>query len=174
METVGLVDTIRELRKYDKEMYFQVVNRLKSAADPLAREVGWHFGQEPPLENWHTSGGRRGQSRFPAWQPGKAARSVKAVVSTRPGGVEKVNLLRVQQMDAAGVVYDWAGGRAGPNNRFVKNLDKHRARKSVQGRYRSRVLFPWTKELVPSVEEEINKAIESANALVEKRIKSGG
>lgn len=173
METTGLVETLRQLRQYDKEMYKQVVARLRSAADPLAREVGYYFGDTPPLERWHQTSERKGESRFPGWRPNRAMKSVKAVVGTKPMKDGMVGLVRIQQMDGAGQVFDSAGSVAGPNNRFVKNLDKHRARKSVQGRYRSRVLFPRTKEILPAIEEEMAKGIESTNALVEKRIRSG-
>jgi hypothetical protein len=173
MQSVGFVETLRQLRQYDKEMYKQIVDRLKSSADPLAREVGYYFGNEPPLQRWHTTNERKGESRFPGWRPAKAAKSVKAVVGTKPMKDGMVGIVRIQQMDGAGQVYDSAGSVAGPNNRFVKNLDKHRARKSVQGQYRSRVLFPRTKEILPAIEDEIAKAIDSADALVEKRIRSG-
>jgi hypothetical protein len=174
IDLTGLAATLRHLSQYDKVMYREILDRLKSSADPLAREVGYYFGMEPPLENWHTTSQRRGKSKFPGWQPGKAMKSVKAVVGTRAyKSTETVQLLRIQQMDGAGQIFDSAGSKVGPNNRFVKNLDKHRARKSIQGRYRSRVLFPQTKEILPSIEQDIAKAIESTDALVTKRIRSG-
>ena len=173
IDVVGLKDTLAELRKYDKELYKQIADQLKGIAQPLAAEVGRSFPMVSPLQRWHIQGGRQGKSRMPPSNPSTAARGVKPIVYTGNRFVGKnVGILRLQQMDAGGQVFDGAGSQS-PRAQMVANLDKHRAIKSQGGGFRSRIMYGATKRGLPQIEDAINKAIEDLNVLVVARIASG-
>lgn len=173
IDVTGLKDTLAELRKYDKELYKKVADELKGIAQPLAAEVGRSFPMVSPLQRWHIEGERRGKSRMPPYNPSTAARGVKPIVYTGNRFVGKnVGILRLQQMDAGGQVFDGAGSQS-PRAGMVQNLDKHRAVKSAGGGFRSRVMYGATKRGLPQIEDAINKAIEDLNTIVVARIVSG-
>ena len=173
IDVVGVKDTLAQLRKYDKELYKKVADELKGIAQPLAAEVGRSFPMVSPLQRWHIEGERRGKSRMPPYNPSTAARGVKPIVYTGNRFVGKnVGILRLQQMDAGGQVFDGAGSQS-PRAGMVQNLDKHRAVKSKGGGFRSRVMYGATKRGLPQIEDAINKAIEDLNTIVVARIVSG-
>lgn len=173
VDITGLKETLAQLRKYDKELFKQVSDELKGIAQPLAAEVGRSFPMVSPLQRWHIEGERRGKSRMPPYNPSKAARGVKPIVYTGNRFVGKnVGILRLQQMDAGGQVFDGAGSQS-PRVGMVQNLDKHRAVKSAGGGFRSRVMYGATKRGMPQIEGAISKAIENLNTLVVARIASG-
>ena len=173
IDVVGLKDTLAELRKYDKELYKKVADQLKGIAQPLAQEVGRSFPMVSPLQRWHFQGERRGKTRMPPYNPSTAARGVKPIVYTGNRFVGKnVGILRLQQMDAGGQVFDGAGSQS-PRAQMVLNLDKHRTVKSQGGGFRSRVMYGATKRGLPQIEDAINKAIDDLNTIVVARIASG-
>lgn len=173
IDVVGLKDTLAELRQYDKELYKKVADQLKGIAQPLAAEVGRSFPMLSPLQRWHLQGERRGKARMPPYNPSSAARGVKPIVYTGNKFVGKnVGILRLQQMDAGGQVFDGAGSQS-PRAQMVMNLDKHRAVKSQGGGFRSRIMYGATKRGLPQIEDAISKAIEDLNVLVVARIASG-
>jgi len=173
IDVTGVKETLAELRKYDKELYKKVADELKGIAQPLAAEVGRSFPMVSPLQRWHFEGERRGKSRMPPYNPSFAARGVKPIVYTGNRFVGKnVGILRLQQMDAGGQVFDGAGSQS-PRARMVLNLDKHRVTKSQGGGFRSRVMYGATKRGLPQIEDAIRKAIDDLNTIVVARIVSG-
>ena len=111
---------------------------------------------------------------------GAAAKSkVRVAVSTKkPSGVNQHGLIRLQQMDAGGQIYDTAGsvtggGRgsgASAGQKFVANLDKHLKVKSRSVKYRSRVMYPATEKHLSLVEKAGEVSIRKIDGEVQKRL----
>ena len=175
LDVYGVRETLAELRKYERETYVTIEKDLKSSAKPAADSVGRDF-PDKPLANWHTSGGRKGKSRLPQYNGGAAKSRVSVAVSTKkPTGSGQHGLLRLQQTDAGGQIYDTAGsaiggGGANAGQRFVANLDKHSRVKSRGGRYRSRVMYPSTKKYLPLIEKAVEVSIRKIDGQVQKRL----
>lgn len=173
IDVVGVKETLAELRKYDKELYAKIADGLKGIAQPLAAQVGRSFPMISPLQRWHIGGKRVGKARMPAYNPSAAASGVKPIVYSGNRFVGKnVGILRLQQMNAGGQVFDGAGS-ATPAAGFVQNLDKHRVTKSAGRGFRSRVMYGATKRGLPQIEDAMKKAIDDLNTLVVARIVSG-
>jgi hypothetical protein len=178
VDVYGVRETLAELRKYQFETFKRIKADLIQSAQPAADAVGSKFPDEP-LMNWHTSGGRlSSKSRLPPYNGATAKRKVKPVVSTKkPRGMNQYGLIRLQQMDAGGQVYDSAGsvtkaGRgpeASAGQKFVANLDK-RSKQSSGSKYRSRVMYPQTKKNLPLIEKAVEVSIRKIDGEVQKRL----
>lgn len=180
-EVYGVRDAVRELREYDRKMYDHIINDLKSSAKPLAKIVGASFPDQPfrRTNNWHSDGERKGPSRMPPYIAAKAKAGVKPAISTsnRRSSTGQVGILRLQQMDAGGQVYDSAGSGAKASRKnpvasgwFIYNLDKPFSTKSKRGKWRSRVLYPAMAANLGIVEEQIQASIEKTNKIVSNNI----
>ena len=181
VDVYGVRETLAELHKYERATYTRITNDLKTSAEPAAQAVGSAFPQQPfrRKSNWHTSGGRKGNSRMPPYVSSSAKKGVKAVVSTRkPRGNNEHGLIRLQQKDAGGQVFDSAGSAtkaakgagADASQRFISNLDKQGNTKSRKGRTRSRVMYPQTKKNLPLIEKAIEISIRKIDGEVQKRL----
>lgn len=176
IDITGLKGLLENLRRYDRDLYKEVANELKTAAQPLANRVGAAFPARPPLSGWHETGRRVGPARLPGYNPNNVRTGVKPIVYSGNKFVNKnVGILRLQQMNAGGAVYDGAGtAMANPRgDRFIKNLDKHSAIKSSGNGYRSRVMFPTTKKNMPIIEDAVRKAIDAQNERIVDNLTSG-
>jgi hypothetical protein len=180
-DVYGVRETLVELRKYERETYTRITNDLKSSAEPAARAVGSKFPNQPfrTKNNWHTTGGRKGESEMPPYVGSSARKGVKVVVSTRrPRGNNRHGLIRLQQRDAGGAVYESAGSAtkaakgdgASASQRFISNLDKQGNTKSKKGQTRSRVMYWATKESLPLIEKAIQVSIRKIDGEVQKRL----
>lgn len=178
VDTHGIREVLAELKKYEPETYKRIKKELETSGQPTAQAVGRAF-PEMPLLNWHSSGGRlTSKSRLPAYSP--AARGkVKLVATTkRPKGQATYGLIRLQQMNAGGQVYDSAGSvtaggqgsMATAGAKFITNLDKHLRTKSHKGQYRSRVMFPFTKKYLPLIEIAVQESVTKINLEVSNRL----
>ena len=178
VDVYGVRETLAELRKYEAETFKRIKKDLIESAKPAAAAVGREFPDEP-LINWHTSGGRLGsKSNFPPYNGASAKRKVKVVVSTkRPRGMNQYGLIRLQQMDAGGQVYDSAGSvtkaargaSASAGHKFIANLDK-RSKQSAGNVWRSRVMYPETKKNLPLIEKAVEASIRKIDGEVQKRL----
>ena len=180
----GINETLFYLKNYEKELFDQFKTKLEKAAEPLATLVANRFQSAPPLRNWHTSGGRVGVARMPAYKP--SGSSIKAI----SGGAKKRTakggyaILRIQQNDGGAQVYDSAGSAtkgalgkdATQGQRFVANLDKKQGSvRSVGGKtYRSRIMFGAVKANESMVEEAILKVVKEVDGYTTKRINAQG
>jgi hypothetical protein len=164
----GLRETLLELRNYDKSLYQTVAKDMKDDAQPFAAQVGNMFPVQP-LRYWHSTGGRLAGSRFPSYNAASVRSGVKPIVSTVRRG-NQTNILRIQQMNAGGAVYDSAGG--GSSNRLSRNLDKHASQPSVVGKYRSRVMFGAVKRLMPQIQLAVQKSIDKTDLEIRRRLAS--
>ena len=178
LDVYGVRETLAELRKYERDAYNIIEKDLKLSAKPAADAVGREFPSEPLL-NWHTSGGRKGKARLPEYNGSAAKSKVRVAVSTKkPTGIGQHGLIRLQQSDAGGQVYDIAGSNIGAargsgasaGQKFVANLDKHLKVKTKQGRYRSRVLYPATEKHLPLIEKAVEVSIRKIDGEVQKRL----
>ena len=179
VDVYGVRETLAELRKYERETFNRISSDLKTSAQPLASAVGNAFPDEP-LRNWHTTGERRGASKLPPYNGSAAKRKVKVAVSTkRPRGMNQHGLIRIQQMDAGGQVYDSAGSvtkggqgsMATAGQKFVSNLDKHlRIKSKGGGNTRSRIMYPFTEKNLPLIEKAIEISIRKIDGEVQKRL----
>ena len=179
VDVYGVRETLAELRKYEAETFKRIKKDLIESAKPAAAAVGREFPDEP-LMNWHTSGGRlESESNLPPYNGASAKKKVKVAVSTkRPRGMNQYGLIRLQQMDAGGQVYDSAGSDIGAargagasaGQKFVANLDKHLKVKTRKGKYRSRVMYPATEKHLPLIEKAVEVSIRKIDGEVQKRL----
>jgi hypothetical protein len=178
LDVYGVRETLAELRKYEREAYVIIEKDLKASAKPAADAVGREFPAEA-LPNWHTSGGRKGKARLPEYNGAAAKSKVRVAVSTKkPTGVSQHGLIRLQQSDAGGQIYDSAGsvvgsGRgagASAGQKFVANIDKHLKVKTKQGKSRSRVMYPATQKHLPLIEKAVEISIRKIDGQVQKRL----
>lgn len=169
----GINETLFYLKNYEKELFNEFKKKLGDAAKPLADLVGSRFPSESPLQNWHTSGERVGIKRLPPYNA-TARTKVKAISggTTRRNATGGRGILRIQQMDAGGQVYDSAGSGSYESNRstFINNLDKHAKVKSRRGATRSRIMFGAVKNNEAMVEEAVLKVVKEVDVLTTKRI----
>ena len=180
----GINETLFYLKNYEKELFDEFRTKLQDAAKPLTELVASRFQSAPPLSNWHTSGGRRGVARMPAYKPSKS--SVKAM----SGGFQRKTakgeyaILRIQQNDGGAQVFDSAGSRlAGKlgkgstsGERFVANLDnKQGSVRSVGGKtFRSRIMFGTVKSNQHMIESAVIEVVKEVDGYTTKRINAQG
>lgn len=177
VEVYGVREAIEYLRNFENDAYKRIIRDLKVTAKPVADKVGRDFPEEP-LSQWHTTGGRlKSKSRLPEYNSARVRSSVKPAVSTRkPRNGNQVGILRIQQMDGGGQVYDSAGSvTAGSpstmGGRFVGNLDKGKTTQSVGGgNTRSRVMYPSTKKYLPEIIDAVQQIIDDFEGEVQKNI----
>lgn len=170
IDTYGMNETLRALRLFDKTMYDHIRKNIVDASTPLAKAVGDRFPDEKPLTGWHTSG-RKGASRMPGYSAGSARKGVKAVAGTGLARGKGRTILRIQQQNAGGMVFDSAGSVS--NSQFVMNLDKHRRTKSRQNGWRSRILYPATAKNFVLIESALRKVLGTLDKQTEQRLTGG-
>lgn len=164
IEVHGLNQLLGELRKYEPTMYKQIRDELLAGARPLTTNVGSAYPAKP-LKYWHSSNERRGDARMPPYVQSKAAKGVRAVVSTSG---KKSGILRIEQKDAGGQVYDAAGSKSW--SWFVANLDKSSSTRSRPPKTRSRLLYTSVAANMDLVEEQVLQAIRKTDKMIETRI----
>jgi hypothetical protein len=178
----GISETLYYLKNYEKDLFDSLRKDLVNASQPLATLVGSKFPDEPLL-NWHTSGGRlSSKSRLPAYNGAVAKKSVKPKAGTGSirGGTRNNVILRIQQNDAGGSVYDIAGSRtkgargagATAGQKFIANLDKTKSIQSQGNGGRSRILYGVVKANEKMIEQDILVVIKKVDAHTTKAILS--
>jgi len=178
VEVFGVQEALKELRDLEPKLYQRLTRDLKQSAGPLAKAVGMEFPQMPLL-NWGGDGSRKGRSRFPSYNDNLARSKVRTAVSTRqPRNKNEHGILRIQQMDAGGAVYDSAGSvtkatKASLGGMFIMNLDKDLNVKSKVPITRSRVLFPATEKHLPLLIPAIEASVARTEAAVQHTINKG-
>lgn len=167
IEVYGLKETLRELQKYQPELYKEISQQFRDGAAPLLQSVGKDYPYKP-LKNWHETNKRVGKSRLPPYTQAKAQKGLVATFKTtrRYDGI-----LRIEQKDGGAQVYDTAGGRT--LNQFVKNLDKRSPTKSKPSKNRSRYLFTSVEANLNLIEDQIQEAIDKTDKLIQIRIVGG-
>ena len=175
LDATALKALLSELRFYDKELYKEIRKALVGSAQPIATAVGTAFPGLPPLKNWHQTNRRVGVARLPGYNAANVRRGVKAVVP-RPksysGGFGVQPILRLEQKNAAGAIFDTAGSAMAnaKGERFIKNLDKHARVKSRGDGFRSRIMYPYTQRNMPLVEKSVALTIKAQNGRIRARL----
>lgn len=169
----GVNETLFYLKNYEKELFDQMRKKLVNAAEPLAKEVGRGFPSQSPLSNWKTSGGRVGKKRMPPFKANAA--TVKPITggSTRKTAKGGYAILRIQQSDAGGSVYDGAGrgNYESAGSTFIDNLDKKQFGKVIKrADGRSRYMFKAVKDNQSMIEEAVLKVVKEVDGYTTKRI----
>lgn len=180
----GINETLIYLKRYEEDLYKSLRKDLVAKATPLAQLVGSRFPDEP-LRNWHTSGGRlTSASRLPPYMGGKVKSSVKPKTGSGSsrGGTRASVILRIQQDDGGGQVYDSAGSKtkgargagATQGQKFIANIDKNRRLQSYGGgETRSRIMFGAVKANEMMIEKDILEVIKKVDAYTTKAINAG-
>jgi len=179
----GINETLIYLKRYEEDLYKSLRKDLVTKATPLAQLVGSRFPDEPLL-NWHSSGGRLASaSRLPPYMGGKAKSSVKPKTGSGSsrGGTRASVILRIQQNDGGGQVYDSAGSKtkgargagATQGQKFIANLDKRKRLQSTGSKTRSRILFGAVKANEKMIEQDILEVIKKVDAYTTKAINAG-
>lgn len=159
-DVVGVASTIRALSKMEPELAKAARAQLKAAAAPLVQNARSNVPTKAPL-----SGFTRGRLR---WSP-RTRNRITAKVSTGRVGKGKrrrIDLIKVVQPDAAGVVFDMAGKRpakTAAGAAMVRNLNARYGQPSrSMWRNVDRIEAIVTKNLREAVEDlskTINRAI---------------
>lgn len=177
IEVYGVAQAVRELRNLEPTLYKQLVRDLRSSAKPLAEAVANEFPDEPLL-NWEGDGSR-GKNDFPSYKTSTVRARVRpAIMTSKPKTPSSYGILRIEQMDAAGAIYDSAGSKTAASKdtdggRFIMNLDKRLRTKSKKGQTRSRVLYPQTQKYLPLVFPAIERTIAATEKSVQDSIMRG-
>lgn len=157
VEVTGVREVIAELRKVDTELRKETVAAMKTAAQPLQSTARALTPSTPPLSRMANQGGS------------VQAYSRKAVtgITIRYGGKfsrasQTWPLLRLQQKDPAGSVFDMAG-RRNPSSQLAQNLTS---------RYGppSRAMWRAADQNLATVQQGVAKAVDTAAATVNRRI----
>ncbi len=172
----GINETLFYLKNYEKELFAEFKQKLQDKAEPLTTLVAGRFPKAPPLSNWHSSGGRVGVKRMPAYRPSKT--SVKAM----SGGFQRKTakgeyaILRIQQNDAGAQVYDSAGRGTyeSKGSTFIDNLDRKEYGKTIdRNKTRSRIMYKTVKDNQHMIEEAVLKVVKEVDGYTTRRINEG-
>lgn len=167
VDVSGINETIRHLRKYEHDLFLALRKEMVLEAQPIVAHVASAF-PSVPLSNWHTSGGRVGKARLPAY----GSNNLKAKPGTGATRGRGQQVLRIDQMNAGRAAFDSAGSRS--TSRFVSNLDKHSNTTSRIGKTRSRVMFRATKTNEPIIDMAVRRIVARLDIETTKRMMAGG
>jgi len=170
VDTSDLARVGKYLRQTEPDLYKQIATQLRDGGRVVAANVARTIKQHR-LTRWHKEG-RRGPSDLPGFAIGRAQAGVKPIVS--PTGRRRgstINILRIQQMDGGGAVFDSAGNKN--QTTFSMNLDYYSPVKAGRGKIRSRSIYKGTKDAMPMIEDNIAKAIAIAEKNISDAIMAG-
>jgi hypothetical protein len=173
-KVVGLGRALNELQKYERTVYKEIQNRMAVQANPLAAKVGVAYPASA-LTHWKSTAPKKRRSSkkpFPVYNGTAVRTGVRPVVRARRPRDGVYNILRLQQSQAGGAVFDSAGSRT--NNQFVRNLDTYSPvkGKSSVGRIRSRVLYKAVDSNKPMVETVVRNCVTITDRIVQTSINS--
>lgn len=176
VKVYGVVEAMRYLNRYEKDVYKEVKKSMNTSALPLANQVGGEF-PDRVLTNWngsHPMKRRKEGKPFPTYEAANARGMVIPKVGIGRLRNNERNILRIQQMSPGGAVLDGAGSKT--SNIFTKNLDIYAPTKgtSVIGKSRSRVLYKAVDKRMPMVEAVVAHAIELTNDAAQRAINARG
>lgn len=163
----GVKAVLQELYYLDRTLHRQITATLRTEAKPLVDQAAQAFPDEP-LSRWTLSeGAKRSAGGFPAYNPGAARRGVRSKVGGRRNqATGEWPILRLQQTDAGGAVYDMSGRATNGKNSFVPNLE------GMNGNA-SRVMWPVVEKGLPLISRLLQAAIDQASAEVTRRFAAG-
>lgn len=172
VEVVGVGKALNELYKYERSLYKEIQDRMAVQGNPLAAKVGVSYPHQA-LTHWKATPPKKrrsGKKPFPIYNGTAVRTGVRPKVQARRPRAGVYNILRIQQMQAGGAVFDSAGSKK--SNTFIQNLDTYspvRGR-SVVGRIRSRVLFKAVDDNKDMVEVVVRNSIAITDRIVQNNI----
>lgn len=157
LEVTGVRETIAILRQVDSELRKETVKAMRTAAQPLQATARALTPATAPLSRMAKPGGtvqaytRKAVSNITIRYGGKFSRSSQ----TWP-------LLRLQQKDPAGSVFDMAG-RRNPSSTLAQNLTSRYGTPS-------RAMWRAADQNLTAVQEGVKRAVEDASATINRKI----
>lgn len=106
---MGVRETLTVLKRMDDKLYWSAINKIKSAAEPLANDIDATFPGPPPGRGWNHKGrtGWNQPKKTVIQYGGKRSRAMKTT--------QTWNLVRIKIMDAPRMIFDMAGSAGGSN-----------------------------------------------------------
>lgn len=165
-EVHGLKATLQELYYLDRTMYNATRDELKATAQPLIKYV------RDAYPNVVLSGfmrkpkaSKRKYGAFPVYSKKQASGGVRAKVGGRKNRyTNEFPILRIQQSNAGGMVFDMAQNQQTAGNSFVANLKKEGYGDA------SRVMWPTIRAHIHEIEARLQAAIARAEQVVGERL----
>jgi hypothetical protein len=157
LQVTGVRETIAILRQVDTELRKETVKAMRVAAQPLQAGARGLTPATPPLSGMARAGGsvqaysRRAVTGITIRYGGKFSRSSQ----TWP-------LLRLQQKDPAGSVFDMAG-RRNPSSSLAQNLTSRYGAPS-------RAMWRAADANLIAVQEGVRRAVDDAAATISRKI----
>ena len=163
----GIKETLKALEKFDKDAVKEFNKVVNSELRMAKKEAQGFVESQPPLSGWNTQPARnprtRGGAGWPAWDQS----IIKAgITSTRAEGRVRrdytTNVGALKNRSAAGVIYELAG-RKNKQGTFIKN---------IEGKVgsASRLVWKAVDKHKPSIERNIEKALEVAKAKLRRNL----
>lgn len=167
LQLEGVKAVLQELYYLDRTLYRQITSDLRTDAQPLVEMASSAF-PDAPLSRWTISQGEsRTKNGFPSYNPALARAGVRSKVGGRRNRTTNTwPILRLQQTDAGGAVYDMSGRATSGKNSFVPNLS------NAEGRA-SRLMWPAVEKGLPFISGVLQASLDRASAEVTKRLGAG-
>jgi hypothetical protein len=164
LDTGGIGELVVYLRKVEPDLARMLPREMRQVAKPVVQTARALIPADRPLSNWGSWGGRLDWSR-------KAVTGIVATTDVRAGKSSpgQINLLSIQQKNAAGAVFENAGrhpnaatarGRA-----FIRNLDRRHG-EPLKGRY----LWPAVEQNLGYLNRELQDVIDKWSAELERTL----
>jgi hypothetical protein len=175
VQVVGVGQALQELYKYERTVYKEIANRMAIQANPIAAKVGIEYPHKA-LTRWkaHRPLYRRNPTSkpFPIYDGSAIRTGIRPKVRARRPRNGVYNILRLEQSQAGGAVFDSAGSKTA--NQFVHNLDTYSPvpGRSQVGKARSRVLYKAVEKNQPMAEEVVRRAVLITDSIVQRSINS--
>jgi hypothetical protein len=160
-KVIGVKELQATLRETDKKLLRSTQKMMRRAASPMTAQARSITPENGTLSGWAHKG-RTG------WRQAEVLSGISTPLGGRALSRTEWPLLTLQQRNAAGMIFDWAG-RAGTSSQFVKALPRLGG---VKGSQYSRVLFPafvaTRDEVVRAVQDGVDQVASQLNIEIER------
>lgn len=160
-KAIGITEFVSILKESDKKLLRSTQAMMRKAAAPMTAQARSLTPLNGTLDGW-AHNGRTG------WRDSEVLSGITTKLGGRSLSRTEWPLLTLQQRNAAGMIFDWAG-RAGGSSQFVKALPKLGGQKGSQY---SRVLFPafvaTRSEVVRAVQDGVDEVARQLNIEIER------
>lgn len=167
---------LKTLNQIDPALKRATVAKMKLAAKPMIAEARSLVPEESGLTNWGNWTTPKGRVIGP-YDAKKIRRGIKVTYkgpSKRDRGKEIFPLLKLQNTDAGGAIFDIAG-KAGGNGRGSAGGRRGQAfiRKLNQNGQASRVVWRAAERHLPEVQKGVADAVKDMEEAISARVKKG-
>jgi hypothetical protein len=155
----GVRETLKELKDIDKKLYWQAINEVKAAAEPLRSQINTAIPSSAPLSGMNHKG-----------RTGWTNRNTRT--QTKVGGRKAKNanewaLVSIRVMSAAGQIADMSGAGSGGNSgrgaAMIRGLN-------AAGGQASRYVWPTANRAVPAITMAVLDAVRIVESRVNKNL----